>query len=87
MPGDDQESKKPKLQANLLSCCCSGNNGMESVRDENLRANLRANSIMLMIFMKILSYQSLLSIDRSLLINRNTNVLKSYIWRREDTEG
>jgi hypothetical protein len=42
MPYDDQESKKPKLQANLPLRCRLGDDGVVSVRDENLRANLRA---------------------------------------------
>jgi hypothetical protein len=41
LPGDDQEIQKPKLQANLLLYCRSGDDGVASVSDENLRANLR----------------------------------------------
>jgi len=37
-PGDDQVSKKPKLQANLPPCHCSGGDGMESVRNENFES-------------------------------------------------
>lgn len=36
------ESKKPKLHANLLSCCRCYDDETDSVRNENLRANLRA---------------------------------------------
>jgi len=41
MPSDDQESKKPNPQANLLVFSFSGKIGEASVDDDDLRANLR----------------------------------------------
>jgi hypothetical protein len=38
MPGDDQVSKKPKLQANLLSVVTSVAMELESVSDENFES-------------------------------------------------
>jgi hypothetical protein len=45
MPGDDQVSKKPKLQANLLSRIASATKGWQALAMRTLRADLRAFSV------------------------------------------
>jgi hypothetical protein len=45
LPGDDHKSIKPNLQANLRPIIIVILDQAESVRNENLRANLRAPSI------------------------------------------